>query len=302
MKGLAILGTLAALSCAGLLLKDDIREFAADRGGRCGPPRKPVWELFDADQDEVLSAEEIENATAALTAWDANQDGTLTPDELPQPQRPHRGRAARDQKRRSQPGADREADDRRPEWDQTEASVTPGTVIFEGGHRTDHRDGGRPVALIAAALDVTPDVFRQAFANVQPAHAGPPSAFRAQANKRVLMAALSPWGVTNDRLDQVSNYYRYRPQQGETWPHEPARARAVVEDGQITGIELLAAGHGYLSAPRVTIVGFEDVRVDVQIGFSRQFELNGRVASLQIANADQNQEPAAEQLAMMADN
>ncbi|MCR9197095.1 MAG: hypothetical protein NXI04_00460 [Planctomycetaceae bacterium] len=302
MKGLAIVGTLAVLSCAGLLLKDDIRELAADRGGRCGPPREPVWELFDADQDEVLSADEIENATAALTTWDANQDGMLTPDELPGPRHPHRGRAGHDQKQRPQPGPDGQTGPRRPAWDAGVSSVEPGTVILEGGNLTDHRDGGRPVALIAAALDVTPDVFREAFRNVQPSRLGPPTAFRAQANKRVLMDALSRWGVTNDRLDEVSDYYRYRPEQGEFWPHEPARARAVIEDGQVTGIELLAAGHGYLSAPRVTIIGFEDVRVDVQIGYSTQFARNGRVASLQIADAQATEQPAPQHLAIMTDN
>src|SRR5438552_11396179 len=50
--------------------------------------------------------------------------------------------------------------------------VTRVPVVFSGGHETDLRDGGRPVVLIAAALGVTPEVFREAFSHVRPAPAG----------------------------------------------------------------------------------------------------------------------------------
>src|SRR5581483_6178092 len=45
-------------------------------------------------------------------------------------------------------------------------------VVFSAGHETDPRDGGRPVALIAAALGVKPEVFRAAFRGVTLARDG----------------------------------------------------------------------------------------------------------------------------------
>src|SRR5579883_2056967 len=88
-------------------------------------------------------------------------------------------------------------------------------VTFAGGHGTDPADGGRPVALIAAALGVPAEVFREAFRGVTPAKDGKPSQEQAQRNKAALMKVLRPHGVTGDRLDEVSDYYRYRPQKGE---------------------------------------------------------------------------------------
>ncbi|HAH49538.1 MAG TPA: hypothetical protein DCM07_32810, partial [Planctomycetaceae bacterium] len=64
------------------------------------------------------------------------------------------------------------------------------------------------------ALGVEPEVFQQAFSNVKPARGGAPSAARVRANKEVLMSALGKQGITNDRLDTVSNYYRYQPERG----------------------------------------------------------------------------------------
>src|SRR4051812_47520904 len=79
-------------------------------------------------------------------------------------------------------------------------------VTFTGGHDTDPRDGGRPVVLVAAGLGVPPEVFREAFRGVTPARNGRPSAEEARRNKEALMKVLGPRGVTNDRLDEVSNY------------------------------------------------------------------------------------------------
>ncbi len=42
-------------------------------------------------------------------------------------------------------------------------------VTFSGGHETDPKDHGRPVVLVAAALNVKPEVFRKAFSGVTPA-------------------------------------------------------------------------------------------------------------------------------------
>jgi hypothetical protein len=159
-----------------------------------------------------------------------------------------------------------------------------GAVIFSGGYETDPRDHGRPVALIAAALGVKSEVFREAFSRVRPARGGPPSAERVRANKQVLMEALGKYGITNERLDEVSNYYRYRPEAGETWPHRPARAKAIITDGQVTGIEIADPGHGYMTAPKVSIAGYRDVQVKAEIEFSSDFATNGRVTQLNIVD------------------
>ncbi len=86
-------------------------------------------------------------------------------------------------------------------------------VVFSGGHETVGIDHGRPVALIAAALGITDDVFREAFSRVRPARpgSGGPTNEEAQQNKAALMKALGKYGFTNERLDAVSNFYRYPP-------------------------------------------------------------------------------------------
>src|SRR3954469_16807182 len=95
------------------------------------------------------------------------------------------------------------------------AGETKVPVTFSGGHEYGPNDHGRPVTLIAAGLGVKPEVFREAFGGVTPSRNGPPSGELARRNKAALMKVLGPHGVTNDRLDEVSNYYRFRPQRGE---------------------------------------------------------------------------------------
>src|SRR5580700_3035865 len=76
--------------------------------------------------------------------------------------------------------------------------VTRVSVVFSGGHETDPRDGGRPVGLIAAALGVKPEVFRDAFSHIHPAapNVGP-TGDEARKNKAALMEALGKYGITN---------------------------------------------------------------------------------------------------------
>src|SRR4051794_35543434 len=93
----------------------------------------------------------------------------------------------------------------------TEAAESKVPVTFSGGHETDPRDNGRPVVLIAAALEVKPEVFRKAFSGVTPARGRGPTDDEARRNKEALMKVLEPYKVTNEWLDDVSNYYRYRP-------------------------------------------------------------------------------------------
>jgi len=153
-------------------------------------------------------------------------------------------------------------------------------VVFSGGHETDRLDGGRPVVLIAAALGVPPEVFREAFTHVHPAPAGTePTEEQQRANKAALLKALAPYGVTNERLDEVSNYYRYRPQEGELWPTREAVAYALVRKGKIAGFVVTQGGSGYSSAPTVSIRG-QDVNVQTKMGWSQTFEENGAVTSV----------------------
>lgn len=276
----------AAITTCGILLATGYYLYSDEfhRGQRPDRPRDQVFELFDADNDQEISQEEIENAVSILKNRDADGNGVLTKDELPRPVR-HGGRRGN--------GPGRSGDEergRRPEWDDEPAAsdLAVGTVIIRGGFETDQRDGGRPVGLIAAALGVETHVFRDAFSNVRPSSFGPPSSARAQANKTVLMDALGKYGVSNDRLDEVSNYYRYRPENGESWPHAVAKATAIIEDGVLKEIVVTDPGHGYLSVPDVSVIGFDDTRVKAELGFNTDFEQNGQVLNLSFMTATAN--------------
>lgn len=156
-------------------------------------------------------------------------------------------------------------------------------VVFSGGHDTDPRDRGRPVVLIAAALGVPPEVFREAFRHVHPAPAGqPPDPQEVRRNKEALLSALAPYGVTNERLDAVSNYYRYVRSRGEHWPTTPAVAYAVRKNGVITGYVVTSGGSGYSSAPTVTIPGVPGAFAQAELSFSKTFETNGAVSAISV--------------------
>src|SRR5579871_5448519 len=142
-------------------------------------------------------------------------------------------------------------------------------VTFSGGHDTDPRYHGRPVVLVAAALGVTPEVFREAFRGVTPARDGRPSPEEARRNKAALMKVLQPYGVTNERLDEVSDYYRYRPQRGELWKTTPAKAYAVVEGGKVRRVVVTDPGSGYSTPPAATVRGLEGVRLKVTLRFGK---------------------------------
>lgn len=166
------------------------------------------------------------------------------------------------------------------------AGVTRVPVTFSGGHETDERDRGRPVVLIAAALGVSSEVFRDAFSGVRPA--GPdrgPTGEEARKNKAVLMAALGKHGITNERLDEVSNYYRYQRGRGEIWTSKPAEANALVKDGKITGYELVSGGAGYSSVPTISVAGFPDAKAKVEVAYGKDLATNGAVSVLALPEA-----------------
>ncbi len=158
-------------------------------------------------------------------------------------------------------------------------------IKFTGGHETDRRDGGRPVVLVAAGLGVSAELFREAFRGVTPARGGPPSRAQAQRNKRALLKVLGPHGVTNDRLDEVSDYYRYRPERGEFWRAREAWAQAIVKDGRIVRIEVTDSGAGYSSVPKAIINGFETTPLQVKLHFDKEFETNGSIETIELAKA-----------------
>lgn len=153
-------------------------------------------------------------------------------------------------------------------------------VIISGGYETDPDDHGRPVVLIASMLGVTPEVFREAFSHVTPASAGTePNPIQVKLNKEALLSVLGPYGVTNDDLDEVSNYYRYNRSAGETWPQIPATAEVIMTDGVITGIEITNHGSGYTSTPTIMILN-SDLTATALISFTTDFSTNGSISAI----------------------
>ena len=165
------------------------------------------------------------------------------------------------------------------------AAETRVPVTFAGGHETDRRDGGRPVVLIGGALGVAPEVFREAFRGVTPSRNGPPTGDEARRNKAALMKVLAPHGITNDRLDEVSNYYRYQPQKGELWPTKPAKAYAIVEDGRIQQLVVTDGGSGYSSTPTASVPGLDGVKLKLTLHYGSDFRKNGSISRLELTPA-----------------
>jgi hypothetical protein len=159
------------------------------------------------------------------------------------------------------------------------------SVTISGGYETDPQDHGRPVVLIAAALGVPTEVFREAFSGVTPAglSSGGPTVEEAQRNKAALLKLLAPYGITNDRLDEVSNYYRYNGQQSRTWKITPATATAIVQNGVVTGISITNPGSGYSSTPTITIKGPEGTTTAIAtLSYSTDFAKNGSISSIKL--------------------
>jgi hypothetical protein len=154
-------------------------------------------------------------------------------------------------------------------------------LTISGGHQTDPRDRGRPVVLIAAALGVPAEVFREAFSHVRPAPAGQePEPAQVERNKAALLGALGPRGVTNDRLDEVSNYYRYRPGGDRLWPAAPASGYAVLRDGKVLSVVVTEGGSGYSSPPSVSIPGHPEIALEATVVYGTELKKNGALASV----------------------
>ena len=140
-------------------------------------------------------------------------------------------------------------------------------VTISGGHETDPIDHGRPVVLVAGGLGVTPEVFREAFS-------------RAQQNKTVLLGALAKYGITNQKLDAVSNAYRYKPGSGQLWPVKPAVIMAYVKNGAVISYEVIDGGAGYSSQPVLSVPGVRSGPVSVSLSFGQNLSSNGSITSV----------------------
>jgi hypothetical protein len=164
-------------------------------------------------------------------------------------------------------------------------------LVFEGGHDTDPRDHGRPVVLIAAALGVPAPVFRDAFSHVHPARpGGPPQEDQVRQNKQALMERLSPYGVTDDRLNEVSNYYRYRSWAGELWRHVAAAAYALVKGDKIVDIVLTQRGAGYTTPPRVSVRGVGlTVYPMATLAYGKDLATNGSIKAVVMSPLGENE-------------
>ena len=158
-------------------------------------------------------------------------------------------------------------------------------VEFSGGYETDPVDHGRPVRLIAGALGVASEVFRDAFSRVNPAPAGSlPDHERVRENKEALMSVLGPFGITDDRLDDVSDQYRYVPGRGGLWPHQAATAYAIVKDGAVTRFEVTDPGYGYNAPPKIKVPGIDGSAFEAlfvaELSFGPDFAKNGSIFSI----------------------
>lgn len=95
-----------------------------------------------------------------------------------------------------------------------------------------------------------------------------------------MLKVLGPLGVTNERLDEVSDYYRYRREAGELWRHVPAEAYARVKGGKVIGFVVTKGGAGYSSVPEVHVAGFPDVKARAVILYGKELGTNGSIKQI----------------------
>ena len=96
------------------------------------------------------------------------------------------------------------------------------------------------------------------------------------------MRVLGPHGVTNDRLDEVSDYYRYRPERGELWPTAEAQAHAVIVNGQVQKIVVTQAGSGYCAPPTVSVAGYPALKTKVTLALGADLTKNGGIRTIEL--------------------
>ena len=142
---------------------------------------------------------------------DTNHDGILDEQEIAQAPQVLRGLSQRSEPR--PPNGLRAASKPRAIAPRPEP---PGVSGMAANSIPD--DHGRPVALVAADLGVTPEQFRAAFKKVRPAPRGErPTEAQRQANRIALAGALD---VSPEKLDSVMD--KYRPEgPGKEWGIKP---------------------------------------------------------------------------------
>ena len=86
--------------------------------------------------------------------------------------------------------------------------------------------------------------------------------------------------MTNDRLDAVSNYYRYAGSRGETWKHRDAAGYAVVRGGAVVSVTVTDAGAGYTTPPTVTLPGLPAATLTPTLAFGTDLATNGSVKAV----------------------
>ncbi len=106
------------------------------------------------------------------------------------------------------------------------------------------------------------------------------------------MKVLGPLGVTNERLDTVSNQYRYPPGRGNLWRHEAAKAYATIRDGRVVGFTITHAGSGYTSAPKISVPGFDPLKATATLAFGTDFKANGSIKEIKLAEPARVDAPA----------
>ena len=100
------------------------------------------------------------------------------------------------------------------------------------------------------------------------------------------MKVLEPHGVTNERLDEVSDYYRYQPQRKKLWKTTPAKGNAIIEDGKVKEIVVTEPGSGYSSVPTVSVEGMDKVTLKVTLKFGKDLKKNGAVDTIEVVRPD----------------
>jgi hypothetical protein len=109
-----------------------------------------------------------------------------------------------------------------------------------------------------------------------------------QQNKRALLDALARYGVTNELLDRVSDYYRYRPESGRLCPTKPATGYAAIKSGLVVSVAVVNGGAGYSSPPQVTIPGHPEVKLKAVLSFGRDLATNGAVSTITVEKGGMN--------------
>jgi hypothetical protein len=283
MKKMMIAGMLTTLIAGGALgwaIHSDPAAAAAPEGA-AKPPRPAAGPHQPHPHNQASNQPDNQPTGGDCQRNDANPPGNRPPqpDTAPLPESAPQGGPG------SHNGANPSANqqpDQQPASLISETTQGDYTVRISGGFDTDPQDHGRPDVLIAAALGVPTEVFREAFSGVHPAGLDRgPTAEEAQANKDALMSVLSPYGITNDRLDEVSNYYRYNGRNGGIWRHTLATAEPVITDGKLVGVTITNPGSGYSSAPTVTITGPDGtVTAIASVNYTSDFATNGSLTAI----------------------